>query len=103
MSVELSEFTRSAFSTGVVNPQLVLEIDGISTLYTAQIIERFIEYGDVGLEYGGGQVYGGKVAIDDQEDLITLTSGTSTRIKQTLNSFPLRSPYLRLASGSSRD
>jgi hypothetical protein len=86
VSIELTEFTENSFSKGVINPQLVLEIDGIDTLFGALSIKRVVQYGDAGLTFGSGPVYGGKTVIEDQQSLITLSSGTSTKIKQTLNS-----------------
>lgn len=86
MSVELSTRAQNEFDKSVIEPQLVLEIDGVDNIYSSLVVKRLIKYGDSGLVYGGGQVYGGKVEVEFQEDLISLSSGTSTGIKQTLNS-----------------
>jgi hypothetical protein len=68
-----------------LKPLIVLQIEGISTLYTSDFIKREALYGDPSVDYGDpGFLYGGLFNIEDQETLISL-EGTTTQIKQTLD------------------
>lgn len=67
-----------------IEPILVLEIDGIPVKFGSATIKKIARYGDEDLFYGQPElVYGGLVALSDQETLITL-DGTTTSIKQNL-------------------
>ena len=67
-----------------IEPIIVFQIDGISTLYGSTTIKKVARYGDENLFYGQEDlVYGGLVPLTDQESLITL-DGTTTSIKQNL-------------------
>ncbi len=89
MSFELTERAARESEKLSVEPQLVLEIEGISTLFGAVTINKLLKYGDtidaVPVKYGdAGIVYGGLIPIDDQKSFITFDSKTSTGIKQQL-------------------
>lgn len=79
--------TDAALSTSLEvskTTNIVLEIDGVDTLYGAVSIDKILEYGD-DISYGDpGIFYGGSIPIEGQESLISFTGGTSTTIKQTL-------------------
>jgi len=63
---------------------IVLEIDGVSTLYGGVLIKEIIKYGSAGLTFGtSAQIYGGLAEIADQDDSISF-EGTSTSIQQQL-------------------
>jgi len=67
-----------------IEPILVFQIDGIDTLYGSKTIKKVARYGDENLFYDNPVfVYGGLVALSNQEPLITL-DGTTTSIKQNL-------------------
>ncbi len=83
MAFELTENAKNATSGVNIKPQLVLEVDGVSTIFGAAIIKKKVKIGDVGLTIGGGWTIGGLIDIEDQEDLITF-DGTSTSIRQQL-------------------
>ena len=68
-------------------PQLVLEIDGVPTIYGTTSILEYIRIGDVGLFIDGSWVIGGFRSIEDQESLLSFdgNAGTTTKITQTLD------------------
>ena len=85
MAIELTQNTDIALQQSSKNPNIVLEIEGIDTLFGAVIISKFAEYGDP-IKYGDpGLVYGGKIPVEDQRDLITFGGGTSTTITQNVD------------------
>jgi hypothetical protein len=84
MAIELTDATVSALQKIGIEPQIVLEIDGVTTVYGAATILEVIRIGDTDLEIGDDWVIGGFSAIDDQEDLIVL-EGSSNEITQQLN------------------
>lgn len=67
-----------------IEPQLVLEIEGVTTLFGAVEILRLIRIGDDELEIGDDWKIGGLSAVVDQEDVISFDGGSSTRIDQQL-------------------
>lgn len=84
MAFELTDRASQASTKEVITPQLVLEIDGVDTLYGATVIKKIVKIGD--FEIGQPGIFiGGQIAIVDQESLITFNSGTSTDISQVLN------------------
>src|SRR3972149_5101873 len=84
MSIDLTLNARNASEQLVIEPQLVLEIDGVPTIYGARRIQKYIRIGDPGLEIGDSWRIGGFNDADDQDDLISL-DGTTTQISQQLN------------------
>lgn len=68
----------------VVEPQLVIKFDGITTCFGTTAITEKLLYGRPGAEYGDVELfYGGNVAIEDQQSLISM-KGSTTSIKQQL-------------------
>jgi len=85
VAFKLSERAIVASQKPNVEPQLILEIEGVSTVYGAIAVKRFLRYGD-DVEYGdSGLVYGGFIEEEDSESFISFDSGTSTTIRQTLD------------------
>lgn len=84
MTFQLTSDAQNALDRVNIEPMLALEIDGVSTIYTAAVLEKYIKIGDPGLVIGGGWVVGGKSPVDDQADYVTL-DGTTTSITQQLN------------------
>lgn len=66
-----------------IEPQLVLSIEGLDTLFGAVEILKFIRIGDPGLLIGNDWVIGGLNAIENQSSNISL-EGTGTKIDQQL-------------------
>jgi len=84
MSVLISNVLSDNLKARNIQPNMVLEIDGVSTVYGAISVKKLARYGQVELTYGLlGLVYGGYIDINDQEKLISL-DGTTTTIRQTL-------------------
>jgi len=89
MSLQLTDASVSALAQTVKEPNIVLEIDGISTIFGAVTILRYALLGDdlvIGdPEVDDGAFYiGGLTRVSDQENAITL-GDTSTSIRQSLN------------------
>ncbi len=87
MSFTLSRIARLKSNESSKEPQLVLEIDGVDTIYGSTDILKYIQVGDPGLLVGDGWKIGGLTAIEGQDSLIGFgsTSGTTTKISQTLD------------------
>lgn len=82
MASELTELARIASQKTNVQLQIVLEIDGISTVFGAIPIQKYLQYGD-DVYYGDpGIFYGGLIDIGDQRPYVSMQSGTTTRISQ---------------------
>lgn len=84
MSFELTENARLASEEGSLTPNIVLEIDGVSTVFGSVSINKYIRYGD-NVNYGDNIVYGGLIPIEDQKPYISFASGTTSTIRQSLN------------------
>jgi hypothetical protein len=84
MALTITNRTRQALSKVGIEPQLILEIDGVPTIYTATIIKTIIRVGDPGLVIGDDWQIGGFRTYEDQSDTISL-SVTTTEISQQLN------------------
>jgi hypothetical protein len=84
MALEVTENMFQAAQAGNITPNIVLEIDGVTTAYGGVEILELWKIGDYNL--GDTEVYiGGNHARVDQENLISFQGGTTTEIKQTLN------------------
>jgi hypothetical protein len=88
MTLRLTQNAIQASEKLGIKPQIVLEIDGITTVFGALKIFRFARIGDPGLfigDYEGWPQWfiGGLVEHPDQEDLISFKGQTPT-ITQTL-------------------
>ncbi len=66
-----------------INPNIVLEIDGIDEIFGAVRILKYVRIGDPGLLIGNDWVIGGFNEVAEQDDIISL-QGTSTSIQQQL-------------------
>jgi hypothetical protein len=85
MVFEVTEAARRATEGAVKEPLLILEIEGLTTILSSKTAFKYAKYGDPGLVYGlPGLVYGGKIPIEDQEGIISFSTGTTTSISQQL-------------------
>lgn len=84
MSFDLTQRAFQASQSNNISPQIVLEIDGVSTLFGAVTIKKIVKVGDFNIG-DPGIFIGGQIDIEDQENIISLSSGTSTEISQNLN------------------
>lgn len=78
--------TNALIATQKINiePQISLEIEGISTIYGARLLQKRAIIGNPDLFIDGTWKIGGLYTIADQDDLISL-EGSTTSIKQELN------------------
>lgn len=83
MTLTLTDNAQSAAEKTGIQPQFVLEIEGVDTVYGAVRITKYIQVGDTGLTVGNDWVIGGLNEVADQADYISL-GGTSTKITQQL-------------------
>lgn len=84
MALPITERARLESRRLQLEPQIVLEVDGVSTYFGAVEILRYIQIGDEGLEIGNDWRIGGLTAVDDQADVISFEGGSSTKIDQQL-------------------
>lgn len=85
MAVNLSARARILSQKRNIEPNLILEIDGISTVFSSIITLKAAKYGEDDIYYGmPGLVYGGSVAIEDQKNYITLDGSGPTITQQLL-------------------
>lgn len=84
MALQLSVEANAYIEQQNIAPNIVLEIDGFSSLYGLVKITRVARYGD-NITYGqAGLKYGGTVEDDTSKDYISF-SGTTNNISQKLN------------------
>lgn len=89
MSIALTQRTKLSIGKSVKEPNIVLEIEGVDTIYGAQIIRQVAQVGDPGLVIGDPELnddafyVGGLGKVGDQTDAITM-DGTTTAIRQML-------------------
>lgn len=84
MAYRLTPLAEAYASQQIIEPNLVLEIDGVSRVYGVTITKTEARYGVGGIRYGDpGLVYGGLAPLENSKDLISLT-GTTTTIAQQL-------------------
>ncbi len=84
MALVITDRAARAISKSLIEPQIVLEIDGIDTIFGAGTITEIIRIGAPDLEIGEEWVIGGSQNVDDQESLISF-DGTSSEINQQLS------------------
>lgn len=83
MSTELTNVAQIQADSRLQKPQVVLKIDGISTVYGIGPIKKYVRIGDPDLEIGGDWSIGGLNDHEDQLDIISL-DGSSNTISQQL-------------------
>lgn len=90
MAITLSEKAGFALKQTVKTPNIALEIEGLSTIIGARVLRETVRIGEPDLEVGDPELtelafyIGEDFAFSDQQSIINF-SGTSTSIKQTLN------------------
>jgi len=86
MALPLTRDAEQLLQKTGITPQIVLQIDGVDTLYGAVEIKEYWRIGDPNREVGEPFLtIGGQVSVDDQESLVSWTGGTSNSISQVLN------------------
>jgi hypothetical protein len=84
MTLSITKRAEQEANKHRVQPQLVLEIDGVTTLFGAVEISRLIRVGDPGLVIGNSWQIGGVAPVPDQAQVISVEGGGGTRIDQQL-------------------
>lgn len=82
MAVELTPLAKSALDRVVIEPQLVLDIDGVDTLYGLRDVKSVIKIGSPEMIIGEF-IIGEFIKLSNSETLISL-DGTTTTIGQQL-------------------
>jgi len=85
MSIELTATAIAASEQVNIKPQLVLSIDGVPTIYGSDLITKILEIGDPEFDIGPALNIGDRISVGDQEQLMSMGSGTTTRISQQIN------------------
>lgn len=85
MALQLTQTAFAKSKEGIVKPNIVLEIEGHTQYYGAIEILKIIKIGDPGLLIGDGWVIGGLAALENSDDIISFSAGTSTNIRTQLN------------------
>ena len=84
MATTLTAKALALSKKAVIKQQLVLEIEGIDTVYGAVHVTKRFEYGD-NITYGtAGVVYGGTVKNPNSKDYISIQGSTSSISQQLL-------------------
>lgn len=84
MSVELTSEVQSEIAKAKSTKQIILDIDGIPTIYGAGLIEAQNVYGQAGLNFGdAGLVFGGTSVSENSRDYISI-NGTTKNIAQQI-------------------
>lgn len=83
MATELTVKAQTKADARTQEPQLVLQIDGVDTIYGIGEVKKYIKIGDPGLEVGDEWKIGGLNGYEDQLDVIDL-DGSSNSISQQL-------------------
>lgn len=83
MAIDLTTTALARSKDTNKTPILLLEIDGVPTVYGNVVIQELITIGCPGLLIGGFTI-GGSKDVANQESLISFKKGTTTRIRQTL-------------------
>lgn len=84
MSYAITERAKAVLDQKVIFPNVVLEIEGVDTLIGSALILEVARFDDEDLVFDlPGLVFDGSIAIQDQEDLISL-AGSTTQITQQL-------------------
>lgn len=83
MAFEISAAAEAKRNRTIVEPNLVLEIDGVAPLFAVGTLEKYIRIGDDGLLIGDDWVIGGKYPVPGAINAVTF-DGTSSTISQQL-------------------
>lgn len=84
MSTELTVTAQAKADGRTQEPQLVLQIDGVTTVFGIGQVKKFVRIGDPDLEIGDEWKIGGLNAYEDQSDVIDLNASSNTISQQLL-------------------
>jgi len=84
MSLPVNELFRTLLESNIKTPQLILEIDGLTT-FSSTTIQRFAEYGD-DIRYGDENlIYGGLIDATEIKPWIDLSKSTQNITQQLMS------------------
>ena len=83
MAFKVTNAADSASSKTNIEPILIMDIEGVDTVYGARIVSERVKIGAPGLLIGGFKI-GGLIAVADQSTLLSF-EGSTTRISQSIN------------------
>lgn len=84
MAIDITNNTRRALDSLSVEPNIVLQIEGVSDIFASGATKEYVRIGDDGLEIDGSWLIGGFRELKDNKQLID--SGTTTyTIRQQMN------------------
>jgi hypothetical protein len=84
MSLPVNELFRTLLESNIKTPQLILEIDGLTT-FSSIPVQRFAEYGD-DIRYGDENlIYGGLIEATEIKPWIDLTRSTQNITQQLMS------------------
>lgn len=83
MGYALTERAKNALTREVIEPNIVLSIDGLATLYSVRITSQILKYDIPGLTYDMDLFYDGVVVDSRVKDFVDI-GGTTTSISQQL-------------------
>jgi hypothetical protein len=83
MATELTTIAQIKAQSQIQEPQLVLKIDGVDTVFGIGKVKKYVRIGDENLQVGPTWKIGGLIDYEDQLDVIDL-EGTSNQISQQL-------------------
>lgn len=84
MTLPITTRAQRESQKNLIQPQLVLEIEGVTTLFGAVEISRLIRIGDPGLLIGDSWRIGGITPVEDQASVVSIEGGGGTKIDQQL-------------------
>lgn len=83
MATELTTVAQIKSQEPIQRPQLVLQIEGVDTIYGIGEVKKYVRIGDPGLVIGDAWKIGKYNAVNDQLDVVNL-DGSSNSISQQL-------------------
>ena len=84
MAIELTQTAQIKSENVTQEPQLVLKIDGINTVFGIGQVKKFVRIGDPELYIGDDWKIGGLNPYEDQSDVIDLNGSSNTITQQLL-------------------
>ena len=85
MAIDITPRTQRALEELSIEPNLIVRIDGLSTLFSAVPVREFLTYGYPDVFYGDADLfYGGLIDVEDQKNYIDSKS-TTFKIQQQIS------------------
>lgn len=84
MTLSVSDNALNSLRATKIEPQIILEIAGVTTIFSAIEVLRIVRVGDAGLLIGNTWRVGGSVAIDNQENILSIEDSGELTVNQQL-------------------